>query len=1691
MADKNENIKIGIEVFSDKKKTEEVIKEIEKDVIKTSTKIKPIKLSVKASTQFEANDPENKKEANRIKKLNEAQSKLIAHWNRQFEKGFKSSPEFERITQELFKKYNAAAKGKHGSFQSEEIKSVIGKHIKDFNAEVNEQFVKKFGITLKDINGALNQWRKDVQANLKLKGEKRANEIADKNFLKNLKKGAGRGKASTPGGPTNLGTRTSNLDDTYYGMRNKKGEATLLRTNDRLGTYYGRNSLLKQYAEGKLKYKKRDKDSLKISKINGFDAQYLTNLFNKGDKKRIFDYQKSAGSNKNYNDIAKEAGSLMGAAPDITTDALIETITKAMTETISKTNFKDILTPLRNSMVGVKNELLKRFEDGGVLGVNYGEEGEYKGVNINYERWKEGIQEIFKGFESFDIKKLQEVFDSVRGPLTDNLNNIINQEKAVADEIYAYKKQIQQNEQKLITEFKSRDLLENSLKEYRHVYEKSQNTLKSLEAEQQKIKNAYEKSKEAFAKIEAEYKDDYFKAREEYDKITEEYKKISNNDSLSQAQKQEEYEKVNAARKKLSANPYLEEKNKHSDIGDKLLEINKAVQKEKTTLDATEKKVKKYEQELISLNSLTEDEIKQRKEQEHELVQTNAQLQQTIDNLEKFKDGLKEKEQNAHEKLYDPKSYEGLQEVLKSSLSPLVDKSFGDLADATKETAKSIEHQTDLDKLENDRQGVLQDEQINQTKDNVSATEKQTDAIIDDANTGLDTDAAKDKLLEKVTGTNRILGNDVNDVLSSINTTLSLILDQLKTGGGRGSGNNKNHKKDAKDEQSLLPTTKIWQHWFSGGGEFVDSQVQDRAVEDFRPTVRLDTTDWDKKYLEAEKQKDEKNRNEAIMKNIINKMFPPEIMNTFTKPFESFLDKLKNILNGSISEADKVLRMSQEEQQKIQAELIATYGVMDTSRNATAVGDKIRANRIKDIFNWGGKKRQNPFENLKLTTGMGTIDTTAITDAMQKSIQKNMFKAQTGGWFKNLIGPPTLYLGQESLEKSRAQIDGFNTMMEKMRDATNSLVQAIQTREENLEGMRKSGRAVFNADGTLDLSNSVPEAKTLLQELESMKLSLAGVLVDAKAVNEIVDKSDGKVSTILKRVKFFSPILRENNMIASNLNAGLTKTGKALKFQTRTAELLNYTFQLMGRSVGQMLKNWIQQLNPITQIKKAFSNFASWNTKWQRTMNVIKYNVHAILEPFMDKVAQFLVNALGFVDIISMKVQEAFGHMPISLFDQAAADSQKIREELEAGANASAGFDELHDIGSDNSGANDLLGDIYTPQLPEAWEKLANKIGDIFANIIPTIKNIGDFITTHWTKLLNTLLGIFLAWPLLKIAGKLLADALFDGLTDSNMLGVLSKIGGIALIIVGITKAVKGLIDYLNDPTWENFGNIIQGVGIALGGLGLFIGNIPLIVIGAGVLILGTIVKYWDKISAFLWKGLQWLVEQGDWVRQHLGDVIGDLYDGFVNSVINIVYWFDTIFTSIKGILDGIIKFVKGVFTGDWKLAWEGVKDIFANIWKAIYTTVSAICYAIFTIISTIGNVIKDVLLWPFKKISEIISDLSDSENRRGGGGGRHRISSYAVGTNYVPNDGLAYLHQGEAVIPKKYNQPYQQGMSNEERAYLQQMMATMKSLDGTMKQGITVNGQFVQRGSDLVAVVNKTKSQTGADLLSNVSYAR
>lgn len=71
------------------------------------------------------------------------------------------------------------------------------------------------------------------------------------------------------------------------------------------------------------------------------------------------------------------------------------------------------------------------------------------------------------------------------------------------------------------------------------------------------------------------------------------------------------------------------------------------------------------------------------------------------------------------------------------------------------------------------------------------------------------------------------------------------------------------------------------------------------------------------------------------------------------------------------------------------------------------------------------------------------------------------------------------------------------------------------------------------------------------------------------------------------------------------------------------------------------------------------------------------------------------------------------------------------------------------------------------------------------------------------------------------------------------------------------------------------------------------------------------------------------------WIVDQLAPIVTSTFKNlskFLGSIIgSIVDYFNGIVTSLRG----IIQFIKGVFTGDWKSAWEGVKKIFSGIWDS------------------------------------------------------------------------------------------------------------------------------------------------------------
>lgn len=1131
-------------------------------------------------------------------------------------------------------------------------------------------------------------------------------------------------------------------------------------------------------------------------------------------------------------------------------------------------------------------------------------------------------------------------------------------------------------------------------------------------------------------------------------------------------------------------------------------------------------------------------------------------------------------------------------------------------------------------------------------------------------------------------------------------------------------------------KEAIHPTEEDFSR-YSGGDITARREAKERAEYEARLRQLANEANARK---EARKTKG--NAGSKIPKTIVPEepLYEPKLEKShiYASPFnQGFLNSLRHAfddLTGATERYADTLKANADDQDAMAAERVVTYG-LNNGRNPNDTGDIAGMRRILQLYRTNKSSiDDNPElqQRIQLTKGR-EVDTTEITKALNKALSgNNMRNAQMGGSIpRQILGAMTGFIGMPSLEKSRAQADGLNQVLGNINKALQSVLVNIQTKETELAGMEERGEVRFNKDGFIEEGSSA--SYKLLADLEEEKLVLDTIQADLLANEKIIQRSGGNYAKMAKHLKFMSPVLRENNGILRNITSGLDKNGKALKFQSRLAEILNYTFQLMSRSIGQMFKNWLVQLNPITQIKKAFSDFTSYNTKWQRTMNVVKYNLRDIIAPIMEKIAQLLVNMIGFADIILQKVQAAFGSTPISLFDQ--ENAKKFKDEVEQINNITAGFDELHDIGTDSDkDPNNLLGDIYKPELSQEWVDLAERIGNLFAGIItgdlgfsevmkeilgiawqgiktlwseilwPFIQNtIWPAIKDNWLEILGWILAAFLAWKGLNLLGDLLLNALFGKLTFSgikNFLGpIFQKLGsGLWNLLglstfgqqmqVGFLQAFKGQgligaikgggaslgsvfaqaflavagvaiagisyakgFDMAADDTSYNIGLMEAGgdekdkkkstgayatsmLGGAAGGalVGLAIGGPIGAAIGAGIgAIAGAIttslapafeelevqareannemqkIEYYEgqvqgystqvtnltELQKVLNDTLKLQTEKVYEEGEQLG-ITKERMNELVTAVQNGTFHTGMLTGAEMGLKDSLIQLdtqqtknkeatekleaakrklqkaeldlaiAEDIAAGNFEMAAarveyavaaeiydveEGTKkmvqiakegsaeqaaamlrdmspDLQAKFQKEYSTTDKGLNeltdlyfqyskdereYFLQNLtgeveremknrVSAIEQAVKNAPWW--QRLLDIGNDgkifgkyyvdvPSSSSNTR-------TVPAMAVGTNYVPNDGLAYLHQGEAVVPKKYNNPYQQpGLSAEEREYMSQMIKTMESLDSTMKQGINVNGQFVQRGSDLVATVEKANNRMSNNILNNRVYAR
>ncbi len=127
------------------------------------------------------------------------------------------------------------------------------------------------------------------------------------------------------------------------------------------------------------------------------------------------------------------------------------------------------------------------------------------------------------------------------------------------------------------------------------------------------------------------------------------------------------------------------------------------------------------------------------------------------------------------------------------------------------------------------------------------------------------------------------------------------------------------------------------------------------------------------------------------------------------------------------------------------------------------------------------------------------------------------------------------------------------------------------------------------------------------------------------------------------------------------------------------------------------------------------------------------------------------------------------------------------------------------------------------------------------------------------------------------------------------------------------------------------------------------------------------VTKIWDSIKgAFVgaWKGIKAAWDVAATYFKAIWSAIKVTFAPVVDYLSGI---FEEAWGNVKKIFHGVTEFLAGVFTGDWKRAWEGIKEIFAGIWDNIALK-----------LETVVNLIIKGINWLISQLNKVSFDIPD-----------------------------------------------------------------------------------------------------------------
>lgn len=323
------------------------------------------------------------------------------------------------------------------------------------------------------------------------------------------------------------------------------------------------------------------------------------------------------------------------------------------------------------------------------------------------------------------------------------------------------------------------------------------------------------------------------------------------------------------------------------------------------------------------------------------------------------------------------------------------------------------------------------------------------------------------------------------------------------------------------------------------------------------------------------------------------------------------------------------------------------------------------------------------------------------------------------------------------------------------------------------------------------------------------------------------------------------------------------------------------------------------------------------------------------------------------------------------------------------------------------------VADSLAPALINICEEVAPIIVSMLEQIMPLIEELLPFIAQLIEQLAPLIVQIAeqLFPPLLQIIQDLLPYfmqiiqaimPLFSTLVELLMpvIEMFVQLAGVLLngLLAALTPIIEDLATFLND---------------------LLTPLIPIISELCDTIV-GILQPVFEQLSPVI-------TQVFDALRPVL-DLLGEMLETLIPALVPVIEWLAQIFSEVlggaikgvkkileplSGIFNGIVDFVKGVFSGNWEQAWNGVVNIFKNVFNLLPAFVENVINGIIWIINKLlegVNWATSMIGWEIDPIPEVT------------------LPRFRAGIDYVPHDKfVAYLDAGEAVLTAQEAEKYRQ----------------------------------------------------------------